>query len=40
MITAQETNNTDSSTQFLLTLALERNTIYFGIGRKSEHVCI
>ena len=30
----------DSSTHFLLTLASERYTIYFDIGRKPEHVCI
>ena len=33
-------NSTDSRTQFLLTLASERYTIYFDIGRKPEHVCM
>ena len=33
-------NSTDSSTQFSLTLALERYTIYFDIGRKPGRVCI
>ena len=30
-------NSTDSSTQFLLTIASERYTIYFDIGRKPGH---
>ena len=32
--------STDSSTQFLLTLASERYTIYFDIGRRPGHVCV
>ena len=32
--------STDSGTQFLLTLASERYTIYFDKGRKLGHVCI
>ena len=32
--------STDSGSQFLLTLAFERYTIYFDIGRKPGCVCI
>ena len=32
--------STDTCTQFLLTLASERYTIYFSIGRKPGHVYI
>ena len=39
-ITVKMVHSKDSSTQFLLTLASERYSSYFDIGRNPGHICI